>query len=128
MKPQIYFCKNSIKLIAVFMLCFANAQKSSYFSNGTNFPIPDEGSFVYSTIVVTGIPEDAHIVHLDMQVRADHTYVGDLAMGLDMPNYQTLGLAHRPGTDAVSGSPFGNSANLSSENYIYFMDDINLMS
>ena len=43
-------------------------------------------------------------------------------MGLDMPNYQTLGLAHRPGTDAVSGSPFGNSANLSSENYIYFMD------
>lgn len=122
MKPQIYFFKNSFMLIALSMLCSANAQTSVIFSNDTDLPIPDNSTLVSTPIIVSGVPNDAHIYHMNAGIRADHTWVGDLTFALQLPNGASMGLMHRPGTPDVSGGGGGNRANLVSTNMILFED------
>lgn len=122
MKRKIYFLKNSIPLIALFMLCSANAQTSVIFSNDTDLLIPDNSTLVSTPIIVSGVPNDAHIYHMNVGIRADHTWVGDLTFSLQMPNGASMGLMHRPGTDDVLAGFGGNSANLISNNMILFED------
>ncbi|KFC20332.1 GEVED domain-containing protein [Chryseobacterium sp. FH1] len=122
MKTNFYFIKNSIKLLAFFMLGNANAQRTAYFSNDTDLPIPDNSTLASLPITVSGIPNGSHLYYLNLGVRMDHSFVGDLTMRLQMPNGGTIGLMHRPGTNAVTGAPYGNMANLSSANMILFDD------
>lgn len=119
MKTQFYFFKNRVKLFALFMLCSVNAQTTTFFSNTIDLPISDNSFSTYD-IAVGGIPDYAHIYHINVGIRADHTFVGDLTFSLELPNGASMGLMHQPGTTSVGG--VGDNSNLISNNMILFED------
>lgn len=63
------------------------AAESVYGENLTDVPIPDEGSWVFSAINITGAPADAVVTSVDVYFRCVHTYSGDLQVSLLDPGY-----------------------------------------
>lgn len=88
------------------------AQSDFSVSNNTVIPIPDNtGEWAFTYLNVTGIPEDYHIFHMELETHINHTWVGDLTMVLaDPSNNYLLGIVDRPGS--FLSTQVGYSSNL----------------
>lgn len=51
--------------------------------NGTDVPIPDGGDWVFSTIDISGVPQDARITRVEAYFQIVHPFAGDLAVDLE---------------------------------------------
>jgi len=99
---------------ALFVLCTfglsLNMASAQVFS-GTSSPaamITDDGydgtmgSMTCDPITISGIPPGATIADISIDLQANHTWVGDLAIKLYAPNGELVGLMSRPGFAEVA--------------------------
>jgi hypothetical protein len=57
--------------------------------------------------------QECYVLDFNVEISMDHTFVGDLGFWVESDQgFNPIGLVYRPGTTAVSGSPFGNSLDL----------------
>jgi len=104
----------------------ADAHRMSFDSTGAPVAIVDAGhpgTVAGKDILLTGITDP--VIDVDVIIRVDHEFVGDLVIQLEGPDGTKITLANQPGvSNAPSGAPTfgGASANLSSDVPITFDD------
>ena len=84
----------------------ASAMTMDYVWTG-NQPIPDSGA----TFVDIVVPDHGTILDLDVDILIEHTWQGDLIIGLEQVGGSTATLIYRAGASTQSVGSFGFSAN-----------------